>query len=154
AGQRPRRPGRRARRRHPAGALGLSARAPGVLPDRGGGRRPGEPARAVCRGAAHRHRRHRVQVLDSGVRRLPGVRRDHRAPAVAAAGPVRAEGMSGYTVDPRIRWTESLPWVLALAGFFLLPEYLALGSRILIFVLFALSLDLILGYGGIITLGH
>jgi len=62
--------------------------------------------------------------------------------------------MSGYTVDPRIRWTEYLPWVLALAAFFLLPEYLALGARILIFVLFALSLDLILGYGGIITLGH
>jgi branched-chain amino acid transport system permease protein len=62
--------------------------------------------------------------------------------------------MSGYTVNPRIRWTEYLPWGLALAGFFLLPEYLALGSRILIFILFALSLDLILGYGGIITLGH
>jgi branched-chain amino acid transport system permease protein len=62
--------------------------------------------------------------------------------------------MSGYTVNPRIRWTEYLPWLLALAGFFLLPEYLALGSRILIFILFALSLDLILGYGGIITLGH
>lgn len=61
---------------------------------------------------------------------------------------------SGYTADPRIRWTEYLPWVVALAGFFLLPEYLALGSRILIFILFALSLDLILGYGGIITLGH
>jgi branched-chain amino acid transport system permease protein len=62
--------------------------------------------------------------------------------------------MSGYTVDPRIRWTECLPWLIALAAFFLLPEYLALGSRILIFMLFALSLDLILGYGGIITLGH
>ncbi len=62
--------------------------------------------------------------------------------------------MSGYTVDPRIRWTETLPWLIALAAFFLLPEYLALGSRILIFILFALSLDLILGYGGIITLGH
>lgn len=62
--------------------------------------------------------------------------------------------MSGYTVDPRIRWTEHLPWLIALGGFFLLPEYLALGSRILIFILFALSLDLILGYGGIITLGH
>jgi branched-chain amino acid transport system permease protein len=61
---------------------------------------------------------------------------------------------SGYTVDPRIRWTEYLPWLIALAAFFLLPEYLALGSRILIFILFALSLDLILGYGGIITLGH
>ncbi len=62
--------------------------------------------------------------------------------------------MSGYTVDPRIRWTEYLPWIIALAAFFLLPEYLALGARILIFILFALSLDLILGYGGIITLGH
>ena len=61
---------------------------------------------------------------------------------------------SGYTVDPRIRWTEYLPWLVALAAFFLLPEYLALGARILIFILFALSLDLILGYGGIITLGH
>jgi branched-chain amino acid transport system permease protein len=62
--------------------------------------------------------------------------------------------MSGYTADPRIRWTEWLPWVAAGAFFFLLPEYLSLGARILIFILFALSLDLILGYAGIITLGH
>jgi branched-chain amino acid transport system permease protein len=61
---------------------------------------------------------------------------------------------SGYLADARIRWTEWLPWVAALGGFFLLPEYLALGARILIFILFALSLDLILGYAGIITLGH
>jgi len=60
----------------------------------------------------------------------------------------------GYSADPRIRWPEWLPWIVALAAFFLLPEYLALGARILIFILFALSLDLILGYGGIITLGH
>ena len=60
----------------------------------------------------------------------------------------------GYTVDARIRWPEWLPWIAALAGFFLLPEYLSLGARILIYILFALSLDLILGYAGIITLGH
>jgi branched-chain amino acid transport system permease protein len=60
----------------------------------------------------------------------------------------------GYTADPRIRWTELLPWIIAGSVFFLLPEYLALGARILIFMLFALSLDLILGYAGIITLGH
>ena len=60
----------------------------------------------------------------------------------------------GYTADPRIRWTEWLPWAIAGAVFFLLPEYLALGARILIFMLFALSLDLILGYAGIITLDH
>src|SRR6478609_1959269 len=62
--------------------------------------------------------------------------------------------MSGYTSDPRIRWTEWLPWIAAIAFFFLLPEYLSLGARILIFILFALSLDLILGYAGIVTLGH
>ncbi len=62
--------------------------------------------------------------------------------------------MSGYTVNPRIRWTEWLPWIIAGVLFFLLPEYLALGARILIYILFALSLDLILGYAGIITLGH
>jgi ABC-type branched-subunit amino acid transport system permease subunit len=66
-------------------------------------------------------------------------------------GSLRDEGVSGYTVDARIRWTEWIPFVVALAGFFLLPEYLALGSRILIFILFALSLDLILGYAGIVN---
>jgi len=60
----------------------------------------------------------------------------------------------GYSADPRLRWPEALPWIVALAGFFLLPEYLALGARVLIYMLFALSLDLILGYAGIITLGH
>ena len=62
--------------------------------------------------------------------------------------------MSGYSADPRIRWTEWLPWIAAIAFFFLLPGYLSLGARILIFILFALSLDLILGYAGNITLGH
>ena len=60
----------------------------------------------------------------------------------------------GYSADPRIRWVEWLPWLVAIAGFFLLPEYLSLGARILIYILYALSLDLILGYAGIITLGH
>jgi branched-chain amino acid transport system permease protein len=60
----------------------------------------------------------------------------------------------GYRADPRIRWPEWLPWIAALAGFFLLPEYLSLGARILIYILYALSLDLIVGYAGIVTLGH
>jgi branched-chain amino acid transport system permease protein len=64
------------------------------------------------------------------------------------------EGGAGYAADHRIRWTEWLPWVLSIGGFFLLPDYLALGARILIYIVFAVSLDLILGYAGIITLGH
>src|SRR5688572_6132673 len=154
ARQRPRRPRRRARRRHPPGAVGLPVRAPGLLPDRGRGRRPRHPARAVRGRAPHRRGRYRLQVLDPGIRRLPGVRGDDRDPAVAAAGIVRGEDVSGYTVDARIRWTEWVPFVVALAAFFLLPEYLSLDERILIIILFALSLDLILGYGGIVTLGH
>ncbi len=60
----------------------------------------------------------------------------------------------GYGADPRVRIAEWLPWAAAIAAFFLLPEYLLLGARILTYILFALSLDLILGYAGIITLGH
>ena len=60
----------------------------------------------------------------------------------------------GYGADPRIRWTEWLPWLGGVAVFFLLPDYLSLGARILTYILFALSLDLILGYAGIVSLGH
>jgi branched-chain amino acid transport system permease protein len=54
----------------------------------------------------------------------------------------------------RLRGTEALPWLVAIAAFFVFPDRLAFGSQILVMALFALSLDLILGYAGIITLGH
>ena len=53
-----------------------------------------------------------------------------------------------------IKPMEWLPWVLAVIAYFTLPTYMILGSQIFITVLFALSLDLILGYAGIVTLGH
>ena len=43
---------------------------------------------------------------------------------------------------------------MPLACFFLFPGYRVLGSQILAVALFALSLDLILGYAGIVSLGH
>jgi branched-chain amino acid transport system permease protein len=49
---------------------------------------------------------------------------------------------------------EALPWGLALAAFWLFPDRLTFGSQVLVMVLFALSLDLILGYAGIVSLGH
>jgi len=54
------------------------------------------------------------------------------------------------------RWTraEIAFWLVPVAAFFLLPGHLVLGSQILIVGLFALSLDLILGYAGIVSLGH
>lgn len=54
----------------------------------------------------------------------------------------------------RLRLHEALPWLAAIAAYFIFPDYLALGGQILIMVLFALSLDLVLGYAGIVTLGH
>jgi branched-chain amino acid transport system permease protein len=54
----------------------------------------------------------------------------------------------------RLRLWELLPWAVAVAGYFLFPDYLPLGAQILIAVLFSLSLDLILGYAGIVTLGQ
>jgi len=52
------------------------------------------------------------------------------------------------------RWTEALPWLIAVACFFTFPDRMTFGSQVLIMIMFALSLDLILGYAGIVTLGH
>jgi len=57
---------------------------------------------------------------------------------------------------PNGRWhpAEFVFWLIPVVAFFALPGYLILGSQILIVGLFALSLDLILGYAGIVSLGH
>ena len=57
-------------------------------------------------------------------------------------------------VRHQLRWWEALPWFVAAAFYFLFPDYLGFGTSLMIMVLFALSLDLALGYAGIITLGH
>jgi len=54
----------------------------------------------------------------------------------------------------RLKWWELAPWLAGIAVFFAFPDYLAFGTQVLIAILFALSLDLVLGYAGIITLGH
>jgi len=54
----------------------------------------------------------------------------------------------------RLRWWEPLPWIVAIGFFFLFPRHLGIGTEILVTILFALSLDLVLGYAGIVTLGH
>jgi branched-chain amino acid transport system permease protein len=56
----------------------------------------------------------------------------------------------------RARWTplEIAFWVAAFATIYLLPERHLILTEIVIWALFALSLDLILGFGGILSLGH
>jgi len=80
--------------------------------------------------------------------------------ALTAAG---AACVSGTSENPAVRrltrrhhlrWWEALPWIIALAYYFAFPDYLSFGADLLISILFALSLDLALGYAGIVTLGH
>ena len=54
----------------------------------------------------------------------------------------------------RWRWLEIVFWIATLAPFVVFPAYLQLASQVAIAALFALSLDLILGYAGIVSLGH
>jgi len=54
----------------------------------------------------------------------------------------------------RLRWWEALPWLLAGAFYFAFHDYLGFGTSLMVTILFALSLDLALGYAGIVTLGH
>ena len=59
-------------------------------------------------------------------------------------------GRLAFGVKP---W-EALPWAVAIACFFLFPGYVPLFGQIVIMTLFALSLDIVVGYAGIVTLGH
>jgi branched-chain amino acid transport system permease protein len=54
----------------------------------------------------------------------------------------------------RLRPLEIVFWLATLLPFVVAPAYLQLASQIAITALFALSLDLILGYAGIVSLGH
>src|ERR1700685_2115660 len=51
-------------------------------------------------------------------------------------------------------WSEIAFWVLALACGFAFPSRYLIMTDIVRLALFALSLDLILGYAGIVSLGH
>jgi branched-chain amino acid transport system permease protein len=69
------------------------------------------------------------------------------APSTPAPHQIVAAGM-------RWRPIEIVFWLATLLPFMVAPDYLVLASQIAITALFALSLDLILGYAGIVSLGH
>ena len=64
--------------------------------------------------------------------------------------------VAGAAEATRARWgaLEYAFWLMALASIFLLPSRHLILTEIAWLALFALSLDLILGYAGIISLGH
>jgi branched-chain amino acid transport system permease protein len=61
---------------------------------------------------------------------------------------------SHFREKTRWRPLEIVFWLCTLLPFVVTPNYLSLASQIAITALFALSLDLILGYAGIVSLGH
>lgn len=54
----------------------------------------------------------------------------------------------------RLRWLEALFWLFALTSPWVLASHALIINEIAIVALFAVSLDLILGYAGIVSLGH
>ena len=57
-------------------------------------------------------------------------------------------------LQARWRWSEVVFWLAVLACAFVFPSRYLIMTDILRLALFALSLDLILGYAGIVSLGH
>jgi len=75
------------------------------------------------------------------------------ANAVPAAT-MRARAIEYIGKRHRFHVWEALPWILIAAAYFVFPDRMTFGTQVLIAIMFALSLDLILGYAGIVTLGH
>jgi branched-chain amino acid transport system permease protein len=65
-----------------------------------------------------------------------------------------SRAVDAFTRRHRYQPLEALPWLAAAVAYFAFPDYLALGGQILATTLFAMSADLVLGYAGIVTLGH
>ena len=65
-----------------------------------------------------------------------------------------AAGLAAGLPSDRWRIWDIALWVPPVLVFFAFPDHLVLGSQIIITDLFALSLDLLLGYAGIVSLGH
>jgi branched-chain amino acid transport system permease protein len=66
-----------------------------------------------------------------------------------------ASGLGALTAaSPWALAGHALPWAIMIAFYVLAEGYLSLGTQVMIWILFALSLDLALGYAGIVTLGH
>ncbi|MBV9539436.1 MAG: branched-chain amino acid ABC transporter permease [Acidisphaera sp.] len=67
---------------------------------------------------------------------------------------VAPDAVAFFSARDRWRADEIAVWLCAAASYFLFPGSLLLGSQVLIAGLFALSLDLLVGYTGIASLGH
>ncbi len=131
--------------------------------------RNGELRRLLRRSAQPRHRRDREQVLGFGMGQPVFLRRDGAAARVATARPVEVAGrmtmattatlaLSVRILPLRTALRAALPIValgaLALVVLLFFPEQYPIATRIAVMAIFVMSLDLVVGYGGLATLGH
>src|SRR6185437_10435921 len=70
--------------------------------------------------------------------------------------PMAAQADVGYCARRPARWhpAELAFWIAALACAFVFPSRYLIMTEIVRLALFAMSLDLLLGYAGIVSLGH
>ena len=128
-------------------------------------------SRARCRRARARHLRHRRQIPVCRCRRLLHLRRRRADPADQACGTLwprvariaarrrrdrgeRARAVDFLDAPPSLSRRRGAAVAARDRCLFHFPRRMTFGSQVLIMMLFALSLDLILGYAGIVTLGH
>ncbi len=78
----------------------------------------------------------------------------NEARANGSASEPRRQAAAALAASSRWHPAEYAFWALALASWVLLPDQYLLLNEVAIFGLFALSLDLVLGYGGIVSLGQ
>jgi branched-chain amino acid transport system permease protein len=71
-----------------------------------------------------------------------------------AAATIRIAAIDAFVRGSRVTVPEWVAWMAMAALLFVLPKYSALYAEIASLALFAVSLDLILGYGGVVSLGH
>jgi branched-chain amino acid transport system permease protein len=70
------------------------------------------------------------------------------------APPAERPAVAALRGSARWQRAEGVFWLLPVLAYFAFPEHLVLMAQIAITGLFCLSLDLILGYAGIVSLGH
>lgn len=64
------------------------------------------------------------------------------------------QAVHSFLARDRLRPLELLPWIGASVAYVAFPDALPLGAQIIVMILFALSMDILAGYAGIVTLGH
>ena len=74
--------------------------------------------------------------------------------AVHASQGGESRAMAYFRERAKWRWPEFALWIAAFALAFIFPSRALLFNEVAILALFAVSLDIVLGYAGIVSLGH